>query len=241
MNWEKHNPKRDQKTYTWLRLNNDINTDSDLFGLRPDQKLAWIEILCQASKKNSGTFSLNISQLSHVTGVERKNINELIEFLLTKPIISIHDNERSHDVVPTTPTNEQDVRHETNVRTYNSPADAVAPEKTDGSKIWEAYDGCFQQRYGVSPVRNAKTNSLCAQLGKRLGRDAVDVVGFYLQHNDGYVVKHQHDLASLIAKAESYHTQWKRGKPVTSQQIRQFEKQTGNMELLNKVQNGEVK
>jgi hypothetical protein len=113
-------------------------------------------------------------------------------------------------------------------------------EASEGSKIWDAYSKAFERRYQVTPVRNAKTNSQCSQLAKRLGKDAIPVTQFYITHNDGWLVKTQHALGHLVMAAESYHTQWQRGQAVTSVHVRQFEKQSGNMELLEKVRRGEA-
>lgn len=237
-NWDKHNPKRDQKSYTWLRLNNDISTDPELFALDAEQKFVWIEILCQASRKNSGTIKVNLSQISYITKVSLIKINQLIEFLEQKPIIEVHDRALPRDVVTTTPTYEQDVLHETNVRTIETSAKASAPSL--GSQLFETYSKAFFKRYGVNPVRNAKTNSLCKQLATRLGEEAHQVIEFYLSHNDQWFLKMQHDLASLVSKAESMHSQWQRGQAVTSVQVRQFEKQSSNMDLLEKVNRGEI-
>lgn len=124
LNWAKYNPKRDQKTYTWLRLDNSINTDPDLFGLDAEQKLVWIEILCQASKQAKETISVSIDYLTHITGVKKEKISALLEFLIRKPIISYttpecrdHDNARPHADVTTTPTYVRtNETNETNVR-----------------------------------------------------------------------------------------------------------------------------
>lgn len=111
---------------------------------------------------------------------------------------------------------------------------------SEGSKIWDSYSQAYQARYQVAPIRNAKTNSQCSQLSKRLGQDAIDVVKFYLTHNDGWYLKRQHDLGSLLQAAESLHTQWQRGSAVTGAQVRQFEKQSTNMDLMAKIERGEV-
>lgn len=116
----------------------------------------------------------------------------------------------------------------------------TASEKTHGSEVWESYSKAFFERYGVNPVRNAKTNSQCKQLGERLGRDAHEVIAFYLAHNDAWYLKRQHDLGSLLQAAESLHTQWQRGQAVTGAQVRQFEKQSTNLDLLEKVKRGEL-
>lgn len=102
-----------------------------------------------------------------------------------------------------------------------------APTRTGGvgSAIWEAYQEAYRGRYGVDPVRNATTNSQCAALAKRLGESAVEVVKFYLTHNDGYYLRSQHPIGLCLAQAESLHTQWQRGVAVTANQVRQFENQ----------------
>ena len=94
LEWERYNPKRDQKSYTWLRLDNGIVYDPELFGLDADQKFCWIAMLCQASKKNDKTITINLSQISDATKVSIVKISKLLEFLQLKQLISIHDNVR---------------------------------------------------------------------------------------------------------------------------------------------------
>jgi hypothetical protein len=103
-------------------------------------------------------------------------------------------------------------------------ASVTRVNKTPGSKIWEAYSKAFESRYQVSPVRNAKTNSQCTQLAQRLGEDALEVVKFYLSHNDTWYVKRQHDLGSMLQAAESMHSQWQRGQQVTTLSARSVER-----------------
>lgn len=109
-----------------------------------------------------------------------------------------------------------------------------------GGIVWESYKECFVKRYGVEPLRNMKVNSQCKQIYERLGADAPAVIDFYLKHNDGWYLKRQHDIGSLLQAAESLHSQWSRGFAVTSQQVKTFEKQSTNMDLLAKVRKGEV-
>lgn len=107
----------------------------------------------------------------------------------------------------------------------------IPADESGGSRVWISYRDAFMNRYGVEPVRNAKTNSLCSQLHKRLGEEACNVVTFYLTHNDGYYLRTQHALTGLIANAESLHTQWKRGATVTSANVREAEKAITRTEL----------
>lgn len=128
LNWEKHNPKRDQKTYTWLRLQNGIANDKDLFGLSAEQKWAWVVLLCEASKKNCGELEFDIEWLVQSAGVKKVQIEAMLRLLEEKAIISKSlppaAAQCSEPSTFTTPTYER-----TNVRTYErthliDPADA---------------------------------------------------------------------------------------------------------------------
>lgn len=99
-----------------------------------------------------------------------------------------------------------------------------AADESGGSQVWNSYSIAFESRYGVKPTRNAKTNSQCKQLFERLGKDAIEVVKFYLTHNDGFYIKKQHSIGLCLQDAESLHTQWQRGVAVTTAQVRQAEK-----------------
>ncbi len=116
----------------------------------------------------------------------------------------------------------------------------VPTDKTLGAEIWDAYSEAFLKRYAVSPKPNAKMRTQCKRIGDLIGRDAIEVMKFYLSHNDGWYLKTQHALGNVEKQYQSLHTQWQRGKAVTSSQVRQFENQSTNMDLLEKVRRGEV-
>jgi hypothetical protein len=128
-----------------------------------------------------------------------------------------------------TPTLSLSQAHSQNIseRVKNAPSRA-----SGGTQIWEAYREAYKTRYGVEPVRNATTNSQCNALHKRLGESAIEVVRFYLTHNDGYYLRSQHPIGLALAQAESLHTQWQRGVAVTSTQVRNAEKTINNAETL---------
>jgi len=115
INWDKYNPKRDQTTYTWLRLNNDFAADQKLYGLSPQQKYAFIIILCECSKHNASKITLEPEWLSYICSVSQTEINELLIYLEKKGIASVGDRTLPHttaDVRHTTPTNETNEHNE---------------------------------------------------------------------------------------------------------------------------------
>lgn len=97
------------------------------------------------------------------------------------------------------------------------------------TKVWEAYSQAYWNRHGITPVRNAKVNSQIKQLWQRLGEEAASVAEFYvLNVNDLYVVRNLHDLGTLLAKAETYRTQWATGRTMTQTRARQIDSTQAN-------------
>lgn len=119
----------------------------------------------------------------------------------------------------------------------NSKKEKIPTDKSGGAKVWERYREKFLNRYGVEPMRNAKVNAQCKQLYERLGEGGLGAIDFYLTHNDSWYLKNQHDLGSLLAKAESIFTQWQRGHAVTSAQVRDAEKAIHKNDIKNELDN----
>lgn len=95
--------------------------------------------------------------------------------------------------------------------------------------IWTAYADAYRQRYGTEPVRNQKVNSQIVDLWKRLGGEAAEVAGFFVGINDSYLIRNCHDLGSLLAKCESYRTQWVTGRQMNATTARQIEQTQANL------------
>lgn len=102
-------------------------------------------------------------------------------------------------------------------------------------EIWSAYELCYENRYGVKPTRNASVNGKISQIAKRLGAEAIEVVKFYVLHNDAFYIRKAHAIGLCLSDAESLHTQWKTGKQITGSKVRQFEKKNETQELINDI------
>ncbi len=114
------------------------------------------------------------------------------------------------------------------------PADSGQPDEKmvrqeDCRAIWSAYAAAYHSRYGTDPVRNAKVNTQVRDLLKRLGAtEAPAVAAYFVGINDAYLIRNCHDLGSLLAKAESYRTQWVTGSQVNGTTARQIEQTQAN-------------
>ena len=101
---------------------------------------------------------------------------------------------------------------------------ATKKEPTIGSVVWNRYAEAYEYKYKTLPVRNAKTNSLCSQLAKRLGSVAPDVASYFLSLNNQYYVARGHQLAILVSDAEKVHTEWMTGNNVTQTSAREADR-----------------
>jgi hypothetical protein len=88
----------------------------------------------------------------------------------------------------------------------------------------------YRNRHGAMPVRNAKVNSNVKQIVQRLGRlEAPQVAGWFLRVNERMVVQGMHDLGLLLARCETYRTQWATGRQVTETSARHADQTQSNV------------
>ena len=112
------------------------------------------------------------------------------------------------------------------------PADMPGPkdQACKTFKAWANYAMAYRKRYQCWPVWNAAAGGILGKLVDRLGVDvAHSVAAYYLTINDARIVNDCHSLTNLIAKAESYHTQWLTGRQMNSRTARQIEDTQANM------------
>lgn len=114
------------------------------------------------------------------------------------------------------------------------------PEGATGSDVWNAYRDAFVSRYKTEPVRNKTVNSQIKNLVGRLGTEAVDVVKFYLSHNDAFYVRKHHPIGLCLTDAEGLRAQWATGRKVTGNTARQAEKSDHYQSQMERVERGEL-
>ena len=143
------------------------------------------------------------------------------------------------------PTNQGTNNQGTNQDTSNQvipaaaaagPAKAAAKKQADSElqeacrSTWTAYAAAYQNRYGAEPIRNAKVNNQVRQFATRIPRDeAPAVAAFYVGINDAFLVRNCHDFGSLLAKSETYRTQWVTGRQINGRTARQIEDRQANL------------
>ena len=80
-NFEKYNPRKDVKSSSWFRMENDFFLDPDIFGLNLQEKIVYIYLITQASKSNGKQFKLNISLCASVLSIKISDFEESLKKL----------------------------------------------------------------------------------------------------------------------------------------------------------------
>lgn len=138
VNWEKFNPRSDRANYSWFRFQNDFFHDQNVFGLGNTEKLLFIFICCEASKKNSKVVDLRLDYISAnlrvaqdeiqtaIKSIEGAKLVEMIDLSChqekpnskpqkqKRPTKSRHNDGKQPSLLPTTERDETE-RNETNV------------------------------------------------------------------------------------------------------------------------------
>lgn len=205
------------------------------------EQFAWLDQKSQAGKK--GGKSKSPKKLKNLAQNSKRDRNEtetkpkrevnvpkpltLSLSLTTNSFSNSNSNSNSFSEVPSEP---------------DEPATQPAEngDKKLNSLIWESFRSAYVLRYKAEPVRNAKINSIVANLRKRLGEDAVAVVQFYVGSNNGFYLSKTHGLEFCLKDAESLHVQWQKGRAITRADVQAFEKQAVMADTLQAIKDGNI-
>ena len=120
---------------------------------------------------------------------------------------------------------------------------------TAGTEVWQAYEEAYRLRYGVQPIRNSKTNSVCKKLIDSVGKDnAINVVTNYLRINDRWYINKAHDISLCISDYQKILTCIETGVHINSSLANQIDKKQATSdaidrgyEIYKKIKSGEIK
>jgi hypothetical protein len=245
-NWNKFNPRSDRANYTWFRLQNDFFHDQRVFGLTDQQKLLYLFVLCEASKRNQGTATFSAKYASAVLGHAAEEITKDCTYLAEHGLFEVEVVADSRQPAVTAPsvyhatnvTNERNERDETNETVTKAPTTRSARAAPETGAVWAAYSQAYFHRYGVDPVRNARVNSQLAQFVKRVAAEEAPLIAeFYVQHNRSFYVQKSHPVGLMLQDAESLRTEWKNGRAVLTQDAKSTERKQATWNAFSKYFN----
>ena len=230
-NWSEHN-KKSKKSFEYFMLSKGFFRNEKVAKLRPIDIVMYIYCLSICADMNSDCFSIDAAMLPKYLRIQSAMLQqclfrlELFQLLTAeKNEVLMNRNEMNRNEMN---RNRKEVKHPKDVSKENEKKlQRNNPELN--ALIFKAYSDAYFLRYNVLPLKNAANNSKISQLAKRLGTQAVDVVKFYLTHNDQYYIKTTHSLGGCLSNAESLLTQFLRGKSVTGHEARTAEKIESNI------------
>lgn len=224
--WTKFNQRKDVKACSWFRLENSWVTDPDFYHMTPSQKLVWIFVLSEASKRSESVFRLNCVHAGRALNLRWNCIEPALRLFEKKSLVTLKclseentsketemltvarvtrpSRRRNANVTlrtneRTLRTNEQEPPTATPLGTsVETAVVAVNPEKNSAKEIIAAYCDAYMERYKCRPAISGKEAGIAKRLVKTLGRPAcLALIGGYLRMDDGWFVTKHHDLATL--------------------------------------------
>ena len=259
-NWAKYNPRADVNHSSWFRLQNNFWVDPAISKLSNDGKMVWVMLLSLASQQGKGEIEVDEHVVKTFLKITDEQLKETIDSLQDSELIKIATVRRRN--VNVTPRRYADVHIRTNGRNVRTDerTDVVTDRVSDDTPAEpgtalvlsspqakppkaepttraarEAYKAAYQNRYGHLPVQNPTTNGQMANLVKRLGGEAPEVIRFFLTHDSSWYVRQVHAIGCCLKDAEPLRTQWAADHRVTNADAKEADKGQSNAQVFARV------
>lgn len=229
-NWDKYNGSL-KAGHKKIMVSTGFLADAKIRSLTPVTKLLYLSCLLVAGELTQSQIEVSHDSLVYQSGVKSGSIQSQLDLLESLQLLSY---EKS------LPNRREENRREEKIREVPARSRPDPKAKQLNQKIWDSYRDSYASRYKTEPVRNAAVNAKISQIGKRLGEDAVEVVKFFLTHQDSFYLKSLHAIGLCLRDAEALHTQFVRGKAITGNDVRQFEKQSHYADQAARIKSGEL-
>jgi hypothetical protein len=124
------------------------------------------------------------------------------------------------------------------------PESGGAPQADSGSDamrsacadIWRAYSEAYRMRYGIPPIRNAKSHAQVRQLAQRIGFDeAPGLAAWFVSHDGNWYVRQGHQIGSLLADCEKLRTEWVTGRRMTATRAWQLDQTAASVGAISEA------
>ncbi len=227
-NWDKFNGRKDVKEPHWFRLNNNFLENPDFFGFTAEEKLVWIYLLSLASRKQSGSVTVNLVHAERVCDLPQESFLSGLEKLKEINCVSVDvtwtSRGRYVDVTPQTnkqtiQTNKQysktlpdEVRDQGGEHANDGvPGKIKKPkESPDSLRSRENIRACwienYKARYGFEPTDTTSVfyRTQLKRVHATLGEEkALRAIHAYLNWDDPFVAKQAHPISLLLKSLDA--------------------------------------
>jgi hypothetical protein len=166
--WDKYQQRTSgYKRPWWFSFSNTFLEDDDIWHLSDSEKIAFIYLLCQASKKQKDQFSINFQHASRSANVEESTLKAAIKKLEQLQVVVRICTDSDQDLAGIRPV--QDKTRQDNTRQYNTPK-GVSPTRTHWLvEIWNESSGKLPKVR--LPISQARLKNIQARVRQSNQRD----------------------------------------------------------------------
>jgi len=223
----------------WVKLHRSLLDDFDYQCLPVASRALAPMLWLLASESDDGTIEATREELAFRLRMGEKDFEDALKPLINKGFFK-NDSKAlakpKQSAVPEIEKSKSRDREEKRESLVLASKPAPKGNGTDGTLVWDSYSKAYFSSYGIEPKRNAKINSLCKQLVKRLGKkDAVALAGWYPFRKGGTYKRSKHCMDLLVRDAEGLYTEWATGKQVTDKQAREEDTQASKGQVWQNV------
>lgn len=240
--WAKHN-KNKKRNHRYFLFSNGFFGDSKVSRLNVGTCLTYVWLITVCSETGEGhngdTFECHTGQMPDALRTGGGRLEDRLSQLQQLQLVSY---EKKHSLNNTIQENTKEKNtiqdkfqrgRKTKTESSQKKQKSNELEKNENRLIKQAYFDAYRLRYGIDPSSNATFNTQVSNLRKKLGtQEAIDVVTFYLTHNDSWYVKKTHSFGLCLSDADTLRTQMLKGKAITSRDVKDFEKTTDMQRIL---------
>lgn len=218
--WADYQGRKDVKNPSWFKLSHFFLEHPKIADLSSEEKIAWIYILCERSKRRtSDVVTINGMSFHRVTGISEECFHRAISKLKQLQMIEVRtlrgryargtlDQEKRREPSACAPGSRKEERAVPAPEdTRNVLESAVTPsatpaEPSSSSKFIGVYVESYQRRYGqkARPGLGGKTQGgIKRLLGETPLARACEMIQVFLQMDDPWFVTKAHDFETFTA------------------------------------------
>jgi hypothetical protein len=195
--WDKFNPRKDVKQSSWFRLDHSVIDSDEFYDFTHEEFRAWIYVLCQASKKNSGEIVVNFEKAHRVSRITPAGFRSALKKLSDLEIVTVDVTETSRERnVHVSLRDETDVTNDPSGGNNLAHARLVSPV----ANFIATYVKAYEQRYpGSRPEITGKVQGQIKSIVKSLGLDrARELIQVYCQLEVPWFITKGHDFTTFM-------------------------------------------
>lgn len=156
LNWEKINARKDVSNPSWFKFKHKFFDDPDFYSFTPEERLIWVYLLCETSKKNeNGIITVNSEHCHRSTGVSFTVLNSAIKKLKQLQIVEVRTLRGRYADVSLTGAREDKIRLDKirKENTYAQTVETVRASVFNFDLIYQEYPRKIGKKKGIEKCK----------------------------------------------------------------------------------------